>query len=81
MFVPTSTIDMETETGENISIELRDGKEVSHMWYEKPMAPENIKVYNPSFDVTDNRYITAIITEKGVVYPPYKDNIRRLLEK
>lgn len=81
MFVPTSTIDMETETGENISIELRDEKEVSHMWYEKPMAPENIKIYNPSFDVTDNRYITAIITEKGVVYPPYKENIRRLLEK
>lgn len=81
MFVPTSTIDLDTETGRDIDIELRDGREISHMWYREPMAPEKVKVYNPSFDVTDNKYITAVVTEKGVVYPPYSENLRKILEK
>lgn len=81
MFVPTSTIDLDTKNGDAINIELRDGKEISHMWYKEPMAPGNIKIYNPSFDVTDNKYITAVITEKGIVYPPYSENLRKILEK
>lgn len=79
MFVPSSTIDLDTATGEDITIEERDGKEIYEMWYEKPMAPEGIKTFNPSFDVTDHRYITAVITEKGVVYPPYSENLKELL--
>lgn len=78
MFVPTSTIDYNTKTGDDIQIELRDGKEISSMWYAKPMAPEGVKTYNPSFDVTPARYITAVITEKGIVRPPYEENLLKL---
>ena len=80
MYVPTSTIDLNTETGDDIHIELRDGKEIYRMWYEKDMAPAGVKTYNPSFDVTEHKYITAIITEKGIVRPPYKENLKKLFE-
>lgn len=79
MYVPTSTIDMDTATGSDIIIEERDGKEISNMWYQQQMAPEGVKTYNPAFDVTDNKYITAVITEKGIVYPPYDENLRKVL--
>ncbi|MCR5481422.1 MAG: S-methyl-5-thioribose-1-phosphate isomerase [Clostridia bacterium] len=78
MYVPSSTIDLNTPTGADIPIELRDGAEISNMWYEKPMAPAGVKTYNPSFDVTDAKYITAVITEKGIVYPPYTENLAKL---
>ena len=81
MYVPTSTIDMETLSGEDIEIELRKGEEIYRMWYEKPMAPAGIKTYNPSFDVTDHKYITAVITEKGIVRPPYDINLKKIMEK
>ena len=81
MFVPTSTIDMDTPDGDHINIELRQGDEIYKMWYKKPMAPEGIKTYNPAFDVTDNRYITAVITEKGVIRPPFSENLRKLMKK
>jgi methylthioribose-1-phosphate isomerase len=68
---PTSTIDPDTPTGNDIVIEQRPAEEVTEMWYEKRMAPENIKVYNPAFDVTDNELITAIITEHGIYRAPY----------
>ena len=80
MYVPTSTIDLDTETGDDIHIELRKGEEIYQMWYEKDMAPRGIKTYNPSFDVTDAKYITAVITEKGIVRPPYKENLAKLFE-
>lgn len=80
MFVPTSTIDLDTATGDDIVIEQRNGEEIYKMWYEKPMAPEGVKTYNPAFDVTDHKYITAVVTEKGVVYPPYDVNLRKLFE-
>jgi methylthioribose-1-phosphate isomerase len=80
MYVPTSTIDLDTATGDDIVIEERDGREISEMWYEKPMAPEGVKTYNPAFDVTDHKYITAVVTEKGIVYPPYEENLRKLFE-
>ena len=80
MYVPTSTIDLATKTGADIKIELRDGEEIYRMWYEKPMAPEGIKTYNPSFDVTPASYITAVVTEKGIVYPPYEKNLKALFD-
>lgn len=80
MYVPTSTIDLDTPTGDDIRIELRDGEEIYRMWYEKPMAPEGVKTYNPSFDVTPAKYITAVITEKGIVRPPYRENLAALFE-
>ena len=78
MFVPTSTIDLDTATGDDIHIELREGSEIYKMWYEKDMAPSGIKTYNPSFDVTDAEYITAVVTEKGIVRPPYRENLAKL---
>lgn len=68
---PTSTIDMETPTGEEIPIEMRDPDEVTEMWYKERMAPEGIDVYNPAFDVTDHSLITGIITEKGMCHAPF----------
>ncbi len=80
MYVPTSTIDLNTASGEAIEIEERDGEEIYKMWYEKPMAPAGIKTYNPAFDVTEAKYITAVITEKGIVRPPYRENLEKLLK-
>lgn len=76
MFVPTSTIDLDTKTGDDIVIEERDGEEIYKMWYEKPMAPEGIKTFNPSFDVTPHRLITAVVTERGIVKQPYMQGLR-----
>ncbi|MCR5784609.1 MAG: S-methyl-5-thioribose-1-phosphate isomerase [Eubacterium sp.] len=75
---PTSTIDFDTSSGESIIIEQRDPYEVTGLWYEKPMAPEGVKVFNPAFDVTDAELITAIITEKGIVRAPYKENLAKV---
>jgi len=66
VFGPSTTIDMDCATGGDIEIELRKPEEIKEMFYEKPMAPGNIKCYNPSFDVTKRELITAIITERGV---------------
>ncbi len=72
---PTSTIDMQAKAGRDIQIEQRPGEEIYKAWYSKPMAPEGIKTYNPAFDVTDAEDITAIITERGIAYPPYKKSL------
>ena len=72
---PTSSIDIDCPTGKDIPIEQRDGEEVSHI-FGKAIAPKGMKVFNPAFDVTDHELITAIITERGVINPPYRQNIR-----
>ncbi|QGU94371.1 S-methyl-5-thioribose-1-phosphate isomerase [Clostridium bovifaecis] len=77
---PLSTIDLNCKTGDDIHIELRPGEEITSKWYEKPMAPEGVKTYNPCFDVSDNRLITAIVTEKGIAYPPYTESLPKLFE-
>lgn len=77
---PLSTVDLSCQSGKDIEIEERDGSEIYKMWYEKPMAPEGMKTYNPAFDVTDAKYITAIITEKGILRPPYEEAIRALFQ-
>lgn len=76
---PTSTLDFNCKSGEDIHIELRDGKEVTDMWYKKPMAPTGVNVFNPSFDVTDAHLITAIITEYGIAYPPFEDSLKKIM--
>lgn len=75
---PYSTIDYACKTGEDIEIELRDADEIKNMWYEKPMALEKTKCYNPAFDVTDNELITAIITDRGIIKQPYKENLEKI---
>lgn len=74
---PTSTFDLTLPSGNGIPIEERDGKEVTE-GFGKRIAPEEIKVYSPAFDVTPNHLITAIITEKGIAYPPYEKTLHRI---
>lgn len=78
---PTSTIDMNTLTGEDIVIEQRPAHEVTHMWYAKPMAPEGVKVFNPAFDVTDHDLIAGIVTEYGIAREPYTESLREIFAK
>ena len=75
---PTSTIDMDTPTGKEIPIEMRDPDEVTQMWYKERMAPQGIHVYNPAFDVTDHSLITGIITEKGMCRAPFEEAFKAL---
>src|SRR5512135_465586 len=72
---PTSAIDMECPSGKDIPIEQRDPREVSHI-FGKALAPKGIRVFNPAFDVTAQELVTAIITEAGVIHPPYQRNLR-----
>lgn len=69
VFGPSTTIDPNCKSGSDIEIELRDPSEISKMFFSKPVAPEGIKCYNPSFDVTPYDLITEIITENGVFTP------------
>ena len=74
---PLSTIDLNIKSGEEIPIEERDGKEVSAV-FGKKIAPENVDVLNYAFDITPNKYITAIITEEGIAKSPYNKSIAEL---
>ena len=76
---PTSTIDMNCPTGADIRIEQRDPDEIKTMWYKEPMALPEVKCYNPAFDVTDHELLTAIVTDRGIVYPPFDVNLRKLM--
>lgn len=78
---PTSTIDMNTLTGDDIHIEERPAEEVTQMWYKERMAPVGVKVFNPCFDVTDNDLIAGIVTEYGIAKPPYKESLREIFKK
>ena len=80
VFCPTSTIDFLCPDGAHIPIELRDPAEIGRKYFEKPMAPEHVKCFNPAFDVTDHTLITGIVTEKGVLRPPYAQSLAALLE-
>ena len=76
---PISTIDLKLSSGEQIPIEERSAKEVTHVGGVE-LAPTGIAVANPAFDVTPNRYVTAIITERGVARNPYNENLSRLVK-
>jgi methylthioribose-1-phosphate isomerase len=66
VFAPSSTFDPGCKSGADIVIEERDGAEITAQYFAKSIAPESVKCFNPSFDVTPRELITAIITEKGV---------------
>ncbi len=74
---PLSTIDLQIPSGEQIPIEERDGREVSHI-RDQAISPQGVPVANPAFDVTPNRYIAAIITEVGVARAPYTESLAAL---
>ncbi len=77
---PISTIDLKIKSGDSIPIEERDIREVTHI-KDIPIAPNAVKVKNPAFDVTPNRLVTAIITEKGIARKPFGKSIGRLVRR
>lgn len=76
---PLSTIDLNTASGDLIPIEERGEEEITE-GFGKRTAPQGVKVFNPAFDVTPHEYVTAIITEKGVVKPPFDVNLKKLFD-
>ena len=74
---PFSTVDLDTPDGSKIPIEQRSSMEVTHI-AGKQMTPDGVRVENPAFDVTPHQYVTAIITERGVVRAPYGDGLARI---
>ena len=78
VFAPTSSIDISIKTGSDIVIEQRKSEEVTEMWYEKRMAPFEVKVYNPAFDVTEHELISGIVTEHGIARPPYTESLKKI---
>jgi methylthioribose-1-phosphate isomerase len=77
--VPTSTIDLSLTSGDDIPIEERDPAEVRAP-YGQPICPDDYPVRNPAFDVTPHRYITGIVTENGIAYPPFDLSLRRAVD-
>lgn len=83
--VPTSTIDLSLATGAEIPIEERGAEEVTHTPAPggglNPTAPAGCPAYNPAFDVTPHRYVTGIVTEEGICYPPFSVSLRAAKER
>jgi methylthioribose-1-phosphate isomerase len=77
--VPTSTVDLSLASGDDVPIEERAAEEVTHV-RGQPIGPEGVNVANPAFDVTPHRYVTGIITERGIVYPPFGKGLRSTCE-
>jgi methylthioribose-1-phosphate isomerase len=77
---PTSTIDLSLATGDEIEIEERPAREVTHVG-EMQVTPDDVEVFNPAFDVTPARYITAVITEEGIAYPPFEKSLKEMVER
>ncbi|HLJ16645.1 MAG TPA: S-methyl-5-thioribose-1-phosphate isomerase [Bryobacteraceae bacterium] len=74
---PISTFDLTLDSGDKIPIEQRSSAEVTHV-FGVAIAPEDIAVENPAFDITPARYVTAIVTERGIARPPYENSIKKL---
>ncbi len=77
---PISTVDLDTADGSGIPIEQRNAKEVTHI-AGRQMVPEGVAVENPAFDVTPAKYVSAIITERGIAKAPYEESLRKLAEE
>ncbi|HTZ11115.1 MAG TPA: S-methyl-5-thioribose-1-phosphate isomerase [Candidatus Margulisiibacteriota bacterium] len=76
---PSSTFDLKMNSGSSIPIEERPAEEITEMFFKKPIAPKGTKVFNPAFDLTPHGLISGIITDKGLIKPPYVKNIARIL--
>jgi methylthioribose-1-phosphate isomerase len=74
---PISTVDLDTPDGSKIPIEQRNPAEVTHI-AGKAMTPAGVEIENPAFDVTPARYVTAIITERGIAKAPYQESLANL---
>lgn len=78
---PTSTIDRNCPTGEDITIEQRSEDEIKEKFYKEPMALKDVRCYNPAFDVTDHNLISGIVTEYGICRAPYKESLKEIFTK
>lgn len=78
---PVSTFDLAIKNGRDIPIEQRIGTEVTELLFKRPIAAAGTRVFNPAFDVTPHNLISAIITDKGIIRPPYRKNILKVLNK
>jgi methylthioribose-1-phosphate isomerase len=76
---PISTVDLATPDGSKIPIEQRNPREVTHI-AGKQVVPDGVEVENPAFDVTPAKYVTAIITERGIAHAPYEESLLELAE-
>jgi len=76
---PWSTVDMNTASGDHIPIEQRSHEEITHHGG-KHLTPDGVQVENPAFDVTPSKYVTAIITERGILRTPYPESLRKMAE-
>jgi methylthioribose-1-phosphate isomerase len=77
---PTSTIDLSKKTGKEIIIEERNKNEIIYL-HKQQIAPAQSNVFNPAFDVTPHKLITGIVTEKGIIRPPYNKTLKNILNK
>ena len=77
---PTSTVDLDLPDGDHIPIEERGAEEVVELGA-RAIAPADVPVYNPAFDITPHRYLTGIVTEEGICYPPFTQSLRTAVEK
>ena len=75
---PLSTFDRRTASGLQIPIEQRNGEEITSLFFKRPVAPRGVKIFNPAFDVTPHGLISAIITDRGIISPPFGAKIRAL---
>ncbi|MFA5356215.1 MAG: S-methyl-5-thioribose-1-phosphate isomerase [Candidatus Omnitrophota bacterium] len=78
---PQSTFDLMIKSGKDIPIEERDAEEVRRLFWGEPVVPKGAAIFNPAFDVTPHKLISAIITDKGVIRPPYNKNIVKVLDR
>jgi methylthioribose-1-phosphate isomerase len=79
--VPISTVDLSLPRGDDIPIEERPGKEITDLTYRgQPIAPQSVAVSNPAFDITPHRYVTGIVTENGLAFPPFTLSLRKMVE-
>lgn len=75
---PSTTIDFDCPSGDAIPIEERPQSEIRELYYTQPMALAEVQCYNPAFDVTDHGLLHGIVTERGIVRPPFEENFRKL---
>jgi methylthioribose-1-phosphate isomerase len=78
VFCPTSTLDLKCKTGADIVIETRPAEEIHTGYFRERIAPEKVRIYNPSFDVTPADLVTAIVTENGICKPPFIDSLKKV---
>lgn len=78
---PISTFDLKIKTGKDIPIEERKPQEITGLFFKRPVAQRSVGIFNPAFDVTPHNLITAIITDKGIIKPPYQRNILRISDR